>query len=152
MACSASDLLTTARTFFQKLFTSSAYHVAIDDLNFSNLSASDIFKLEQPFTITEIENALRSLPNTKAPGPDGKQGIFHKCFWSCMKFDILRLFYHLYQNSIDSSDLNFTYLVLIPKVQSSLLMIDFRPISLCNIIYKLFAKVLSNRLCTVPYL
>lgn len=42
--------------------------------------------------------------------------------------------------------LNFTALVLIPKGQNQKTHVDFRPINLCNTIYKIYSKVLSNRL------
>lgn len=42
--------------------------------------------------------------------------------------------------------LNNTFIVLVPKVQDPIHMTDFRPISFCNIVYKIFSKVLVNRL------
>ena len=48
--------------------------------------------------------------------------------------------------------INHTFLTLIPKSNEASSLADYRPISCCNIIYKIISKLLSNRLQSVDCL
>lgn len=63
-----------------------------------------------------------------------------------MGADITREVRNLLNGGDMPSGWNETVVVLIPKVQVPEKLKDLRPISLCNVVYKIASKVLSNRL------
>nr|KYP60645.1 Transposon TX1 uncharacterized [Cajanus cajan] len=73
----------------------------------------------------------------KAPGLDSFQPFFYKQFWPIVSKDLQYLVKKAFRNSLLD-----TLLVLIPKVDNLSYLNDFRPISLCNIAYKVITKIL----------
>lgn len=68
-------------------------------------------------------------------------------YWNIVGPNVINCVLHSLNSGVMPSDINETYICLIPKVNCLQKKItEFRPISLCNVIYKIISKVLANRL------
>ena len=99
-----------------------------------------------PFTEVDIKEALDSIGDLKAPGPDGMPAIFYKNFWSTVGRKVVEEVMQVLNGGDMPASWNETTVVLIPKVPKPESVKNLRPISLCNVMYKLVSKVLANRL------
>lgn len=98
------------------------------------------------FKADEVVRAIKQMHPTKSPGPDGMSPIFYKKFWDLVGIDVIHCVLNVLKSGILPSGLNETYICLIPKIKNPHKIIEFRPTSLCNVLYKIIAKVLANRL------
>ncbi|GMP88074.1 hypothetical protein CsSME_00040189 [Camellia sinensis var. sinensis] len=85
----------------------------------------------------------------KAPGPDGYIAGFYQTYWATVGQSVSEAVLGFLNSSNLFTPLNQTFICLIPKTKSPLTVNDYRPISLCNVMYKIGAKVLANRLSSV---
>ena len=60
--------------------------------------------------------------------------------------DICQAILDTLESGILPPSLNLTNIALIPKIKNPTCVSEFRPISLCNVVYKIISKVLTNRL------
>ena len=99
-----------------------------------------------PVSKEEVRIAIMSMKSFKAPGPDGFQPFFFKRYWDIVGDDLWHLVASAFSNGRVDPDIVETLIVLIPKGEQPVHLKNFRPISLCNVIYKVITKVLVNRL------
>ena len=102
--------------------------------------------LAEPYKRDEITAALKQMHPTKAPGPDGMCALFYQKYWNIVGGDVEGKIIDILNNKDDIGSLNQTYIALIPKKKICESPIDFRPISLCNVLNEIVSKVLANRL------
>ena len=110
------------------------------------ISSNMLNILSSEFSVDEVKTALFQMGPTEAPEPDGMNAFFHKKFWHIVSNDVTNAVLDFLNTGILLLELNYAHIVLIPKVKYTEKMLDFRPISLCNVIYKIISKVLANRL------
>nr|KYP40468.1 Transposon TX1 uncharacterized [Cajanus cajan] len=99
-----------------------------------------------PVTKEEVRRAVRSMKSFKAPGPDGFQPFFFKQYWPIVGDELWRTVRDAFQLGYSDLSLLETQMVLIPKVNHPVSLKEFRPISLCNVAWKVISKVIVARL------
>ena len=138
----------TFMSYFDKLFTSSNPEECDEILNAISPSLNEEMNdmLCKNFTREEVEFTLDQMGPLKAPGDDGMPALFYQKFWDIVGNDVVNCCLGVLNNGESVRDLNHTLIALIPKVKNLTLTTEFRPISLCNVVYKLISKTLANRL------
>ena len=96
-------------------------------------------------TEEEVKRGMFFMKAFKAPRPDGFPLAFFQHFWEVVKSELIWATRDFFRTGKLLRRINKTFISLVPKNSNPLTLLDFRPISLCNTIYKIFAKVLMNR-------
>jgi hypothetical protein len=139
-----------ARQYFVNIFQqqNSEFSSVLDVVS-PSISDIDNDTLTAPFTKAEFRAATFSMHPDKCSGPDGYSPGFYQQFWNICGDDIFKECCEWLDTGQFPPDLNFTNIALIPKGSSQVSMKDWRPIALCNVLYKIISKVLANRLKNV---
>lgn len=99
-------------------------------------------QLLKPVTVEEVGNALNQMGPLKAPGLDG----FYQKNWASIGEEVCNAVTRFFMSDQMDGEVNSIFNVLVPKKQNPTTVVEFRPISLCNVIYKITSKVFANSL------
>ncbi|CAA7031857.1 unnamed protein product [Microthlaspi erraticum] len=137
-----------ATEYFQTLFTSSAPNNFSDALRYVTERVTHTMNvaLTKPPSNDEIKRAINEINPEKAPGPDGMTSLFYQKFWEIVAEDVICMVKDFFSTGSLDLSLNKTSICLIPKTERPREMTEFRPISLCNVCYKIISKILCRRL------
>lgn len=134
--------------FYSNLFTSSNPHdldCILDGVQ-TVVTVEMRVKLDKPYTSEEVGEAIREMAPLKTPRPDGMPPLFFQTYWTNVGMDVTQAVLSCLNSGSILKSINHTFITLIPKVNNPEKVSDFRPISLCNVIYKIISKVIANRL------
>ncbi|XP_048494804.1 uncharacterized protein LOC125494938 [Beta vulgaris subsp. vulgaris] len=136
-----------AVSFFKELFKEEPFpRPTFSGLDFPKLSVVQAENLVAPFSLEEIDSAVTACNSKKAPGPDGYNFGFIKAAWNIIKTDVYLLVQEFWQTGKLPKGSNMAFITLIAKIKNPNGFKDYRPISMVGSIYKIIAKLLTQRL------
>ena len=119
----------------------------LNNLNMPELTTEHRDIVDAPLTISELQCALDTMPQGKAPGPDGFPAEFLKHFWSMLAPLFFRTVTEIKTKGYISSHMNTASIKLLLKPDKDpTLPSSYRPLSLINTDIKIISKALASRL------
>eukprot|EP00253_Pinus_taeda_P030678 PITA_30678 len=76
--------------------------------------------LTREISLEEVEEAMKDMPNDKAPGPDGFTINFYKACWEIVKMEVWEVVEDSRRSASILKSLNSTFLALIPKEEEAI--------------------------------
>ncbi|GKU94254.1 hypothetical protein SLEP1_g7776 [Rubroshorea leprosula] len=137
-------------SYFKDLYTSSLDHSFHD--SFKDIVRGPIIDYSEwefliaPPSDAEIWLAVKSMKSWKAPGPDGLHVGFFQKFWDLIKSKLCAEVRLAFSNGVMPDTWSQSLIALIPKIPNSEMVSQFRPIGLCNVVYKIVTKLIVLRL------
>lgn len=116
---------------------------------FLHFSEESIQELDRDFKEEEVLNSVKGMNSLKAPGPDGYQAFFYQQVWDVVGPTVITFALQALNEKQMPKGSAEALLVLIPKIDHPCKISQYRPISLCNIAYKLVTKMIINHLKSV---
>ena len=134
--------------YFEELFSTSRPKVEQEmiDAVHSKVTERMNSTLTQGFHAMEVEKALKQMHPLTALGPDGMPPLFYHHFWPTVKSIVISTVLDFLNHDVSPPKFHDTHIVLIPKTKNPEKVANYRPISLCNVAYKIASKVVANRM------
>eukprot|EP00253_Pinus_taeda_P022728 PITA_22728 len=151
---SFSDLSSLGQRHFQRIFSDSGEATIAEVMRTTQCFPRFIEEVEAedlsaPISKEEVEAAMKSMGKEKIPGPDGWTIELFLHFFDLIGHDITEVVEESRRKGEIYRPFNSTFIALIPKKDEPETFEDFRPISLCNCIYEIIAKVIAIRLVPI---
>jgi hypothetical protein len=143
-----SEMEKMSTSYFQSVYTKDPTVQPRQEINlFAELINDDVSEnLCRPFTEHEISDVVFQIGPLKAPGPDGLPARFYQRNWGVLKKEIIQVVLKKIESGEMPVGIYDTSIILILKCDNPAELKDFRPISFCNVLYKIISKCLVNRL------
>ena len=95
----------------------------------------------------ELQNVIQSMSKSCCPGEDGFSVVFFQIYWDVVGVRLQAVCNEILVTGMMPQEMSVGLIYMIPKGRNqSVEMEKWRPITLLNTIYKIYAKVLSIRI------
>lgn len=144
-----SEMESLAIAYFKRLYSMEDVEAVVDKLppdGFEQLTVEEKLSLNRSVSAVEVETVVRGMGKYKAPGPDGYQPVFYQRCWDTVGTSVIGFVLEFFATGSLPPETNDVLLVLIAKVSKPESITQFRPISLCNVLFKTITKVMVGRL------
>jgi len=116
---------------------------------YKSLNSDQFMGLEASISELEVRDVVWACGSEKSPGPDGFSFAFYKNYWDLVKHDVMKFVREYFTTGKIPNGCKSSFITLIPKVHSPVVVSDYRLISLIGSQYKIIAKILETRLSRV---
>lgn len=141
----------SAMNYFKKLLLEPEDIIACHNLYFipQIVTEEDNAWLCREPTMEEVKTTVFGLNSDSVAGPDGFNAHFYQTCWEFIQDDVFAAVVDFFHGVTLPRSFKATNVVLIPKKENPEEWKDYRPISLCNVSYKILSKVLNDRLAII---
>ena len=147
-----SEILKAQLKFYEDLYSANNLVGLADiraylrNINITKLNDNQRMFCEEEINMSEIETVLKLFRKNKTPGIDGLTLEFYLKFWNKLKIPLLDCFNKSIREGELSSTQKMGIITLLDKGKDKTLLKNWRPITLLNMDYKIFTKVLAERI------
>eukprot|EP00253_Pinus_taeda_P033361 PITA_33361 len=150
-ASSFEDLSRMGKAHFQNLFTAQGGITLAEIIRTTQcfprfVEEEEAGSLMEVVSKEEVEHVIKSMAKDKSPGPDGWTIELFNHFFDSIGDELTEVVDESRRKGEIHLPFNATFIALIPKKEDAESFEDFRPISLCNCVYKIIAKIIAMRL------
>eukprot|EP00253_Pinus_taeda_P019083 PITA_19083 len=150
-ASSFEDLSRMGKKHFQNLFTAQGGITLAEIIRTAQcfpwfVEEEEAGNLMEVVSKEEVEHVIKSMAKDKSPGPDGWTSELFNHFFDLIGDELTEVVNESRMKGEMYPPFNATFIALIPKKEDPDSFEDFRPISLCNCVYKIRAKIIAMRL------
>lgn len=110
------------------------------------ISGPTLDHLLRPATKAEIKRVVWATTPSKSPGPDSLQAGFYQKSWDIVGDSVYQSIKEAFRQGTFQPKVCEAFLCQISKEKNAVSITKFRPIALCNVLYKFVMKCITIRL------